>query len=398
MVLAYLIVVGTLDLNPRHEVAFQSAPSTTSAPAPSRTVKPSEAPALTPDEFGATGDGVHDDSVPVQRALDRVRLGGTVEFKAGEVYRHSVVLVVRVAGTHLTGSGVLLATDESRSSVWISANNVLVDGGLDFKTARTTRRWPAYEQMGLRLDDAAGVILRNITVEGSAAAGIYIGGSSNFLVENVSVSNTRADGIHITGGSHNGTLRRVSISRSGDDGVSVVSYQQDGAVCNNILIDSPVVRTTTGGRGLSVVGGTDITYRNVKVDSSSAAAIYVANEGAPYFTYSSTRISYLGGTLTRSNTDSHIDHGAILIYSSRPGFTVSDVTIDGMIVSGTRPSASRQVGVLRGDGSVSGVVLSHLTIRGGGTPFYANVPGSDYSTLTWLIDGKFPPDHLAKAR
>jgi len=350
---------------------------------------------LRPESFGAVGNGVADDTLAIQRALDAVPIGGTLLFGEGRTYRHSDLLVARVAGAHLTGPGVLLASNEARSAFWITADNVLVDGGLAFHMGRTTRRWDSYEQMKLRLAGVRGTALRGIKVEGAAAAGIYIGQSSGFLLEDVSVSNTRADGIHLTAGSHDGTVRRATITNSGDDGISVVSYQADGAVSNHITVESPVVRTTSWGRGLSVVGGEDITYRNVDVDSSSGAAIYVANEGAPYYTYSSKRVSLLGGALTRANTDSGVDHGAILLYSARSGFGVQNVLVDGIAISDTRASASGQVGIISDGGEVFGALLRNVTVRGGGRAFSTNVRGTSYSTVHWVVDGAGRPDHIS---
>jgi len=338
---------------------------------------------VTPESFGAKGDGVADDTRAVQRALDAVPVGGTVQFGTGKVYRHSAVLIERVAGARLIGSAVLLATDEARSSFWVAAPDVLVEG-LTFRMKSTTRRWSAYEQMKLRLAGVTGTVVRNVRIEGAAAAGIYVGRSSNFLLENVSVSNTRADGIQMTNGSHDGKVIRPLVTNSGDDGVAVVSYQEDPAVCHHILVDSPVVRGTAWGRGLSVVGGEDITERNVNVDSSSAAAIYVANEGSPYYTYGVKRVTFTGGRLTHANTDSAIDHGAILLYSRQPGYALVDVSISDIAISGTRASAPWQVGVRSGGGQVENARLNRLSTPSRPTPFLSNMHTSRYLLRGWV--------------
>jgi len=143
------------------------------------------------------------------------------------------------------------------------------------------------------------------------------------------------------------------------------------------------------------VGGEAITYSNVNVDSSNAAAIYIANEGSPYYTYSSNSVSVLGGILTHSNTNSTVDHGAIVLYSARPGFTLQNLLIDGLQISDTRATASRQVGVLSDGGTVAGAMLRGLTFLRGGTVFGANVPAASYSTVNWVVNGVARPDHLA---
>lgn len=348
---------------------------------------------VTPEEFGAGGDGVADDTRAVQEALDSVVSGGVVRFAPGQVYRHTDVLVADVAGSRLTGSGVLLATNEERSAVWITADDVVVDGGLTFRMGATTKRWDAWEQMKLRLAYVDGVVLRNITIDGAAAAGVFINGSSDLLLVDVSVSNTRADGIHMTGGSHDGILRRPVTSGTGDDGIAVVSSEAQGAITRGITVRSPVVAATTWGRGLSVVGGEDIVFRNITVDGSDAAAVYIACEGAPYYTYGTRRVSVVGGTLTNSNTNPAVDHGAVIFNSARPGFAVEEILVDGMDISGTRPTASWQAGIVTYGGTVSGVMLSDFDLSGGGKAFGGNAPDSAYSTVDWWVDGVRRPDH-----
>lgn len=51
--------------------------------------------------------------------------------------------------------------------------------------------------------------MRNISVDGAAAAGIFAFGASNYLIEDVLVENTRANGIHNTQGAHHGTIRNA---------------------------------------------------------------------------------------------------------------------------------------------------------------------------------------------
>ena len=336
--------------------------------------------------FGAVGDGRTDDTVALQRALDSVPVGSALVLPAGRVFAHSDVLHLRRAGLHLTGPGALLATREERSSVWVEADDVVLDGGLLLRITPTTRRWDAWEQMRLRVLGVSRTVVREVTVDGSAAAGIYLGGARDFVLDRVTVVNTRADGIHMTSGTREGRVLSPVVRNSGDDGIAVVSYSQDGAPVHNITVRSPRVLGTRWGRGLSVVGGTDIAYTGVHVERSSAAAVYIANEGAPWFTTAPRRVRVTGGTLVSSNTSRAVDHGAVVVLAggqARP----EDVAISGLTIRGTRRTASRSVGVITYGRPPVGVVLSDLTITGGPASTYQGNATSGYRLLRWSVNG-----------
>lgn len=357
-------------------------------PAPVSTAAPptSAGPGLTPESFGAVGDGSTDDTAALQRAFDALTPGQTLEIAAGKVYRHSDVLTVRRPDVRISGGGTLLATNEDRSEVLLDADDVVVDGPT-FKMQATSRRGETFEQMKLRLADHSGIVVRDVTIDGSSAAGVYVGsGVSDFLLENLQVHDTRADGIHITGTAHDGTVRRPVVDRAGDDGVAVVSYREDGEPVRRVVVDSPTVRDNTNGRGVSVVGGEDITYNDVHVTGSSSAAVYIASEGSPYYTFAPKRVKVVGATLENSNTAASVDHGAFLVYSGNPGFAPEDISASDVTIRGTRAGASSQVGV-RADASctVGQVRLDAFTIEGGGKAFSANVPASSYTLSGWRV-------------
>ena len=127
--------------------------------------------------------------------------------------------------------------------------------------------------------------MRGIFVDGAAAAGIFAFGASDYLIEDVSVENTRADGIHNTNGAHHGIIRRARVRNVGDDGIAVVSYGSDKSPCHHILVDSPRFYGNVWGRGFTVVGGEDIVFRDIPAENSNAAAFYVSTEGEPWNTH-----------------------------------------------------------------------------------------------------------------
>ena len=323
--------------------------------------------------FGAVGDGRTDDTAALTRALAALPSGGTLTFPAGKVFPHADVLIVTASGATLSGGGTLLATAEGTSALQLMADAVRVSG-LTLAVASTTHRWSAPDQHRLFLGPQSGLAIDGVVVTGSAAAGVFSYGAQHFTLDRVQVRDTRADGIHMTNGSAYGTVSGPQVSRSGDDGVAVVSYESDGKPCHDITVSSPVIRTTTGGRGLSVVGGHDVSYRDIDVDRSAAAGVYLACEGDPYNTFPTQRVMVTGGRITHANTDASIDHGAVLAYSGRSGGDVTTLTVSHLSISGTRSTASRQIGAVSDSGGgLSDVTFSDLTLAGSPSPYEGNV-------------------------
>ena len=383
------VVVPSPTVTPSILPSATPTPSIVPTATPTPVVTPTAVPTVsaagsvvTPEQYGAVGNGVTDDTAALQRTFDAWKPGTTIVLPAGKVFAHSGVLHLRVAGMHLSGPGTLLATAEATSAVWIEANNVLVDGGLTFKMGTTTQRWSAWEQMKVRIMGTTGVTLSNITVNGSAAAGIYVGGANDFTLDHVTVENTRADGIHMTGGSTNGRVISPIVENTGDDGIAVVSYGTDAKPCSNISVTNPTVLTTTWGRGMSVVGGTNIAYSNVDIENSDAAAIYIGSEGAPWNTYAAQHVTVTGGKIVNANTDATVDHGAVLVLSGETAVSPSDITISGLSILNTRVTASRDIGVINYGTAPTGIRFQNIVITGGPKSGYqGNAPLASF-TLT----------------
>lgn len=345
--------------------------------------------------FGAVGDGRTDDTAALQRAIAALGQGDRLTFAAGATYLHAEVLKVSTPGVQLTGRATLEATEEKASAVTIDADDVAVDG-LTFAVRDTTRRWSSDDQDKVHLGRHTGIRLREVTVTGAAAAGILVAGSDHFVLDHVSVRDTRADGIHLTRGAHDGQVIAPVTRDTGDDGVAVVSYEQDGPPCARISVVAPHVSGSRA-RGISVVGGTDVTYSAIDVQDSAAAAVYIAAEGEPYFTTAPERVRVTGGRIRGANKDSGIDHGAVLVYNGRKDGVVRDVTVTGLSISGTRDSASRQVGVLsQGEGGAVGITLTGIAITGGpARDLVTKEPAANVRVSGWTRDGRAVADPLA---
>jgi hypothetical protein len=348
--------------------------------------------------YGAICDGTTDDTADLQTAFDAMTPYMPLIVPTGEVCRHTDVLHLENAGAVLLGPGTLLATDEENSSVWVEADYVMLDNALKLNMGTTTQRWEGQEQHKLTLRGNVGDTIRNVTINGAAASGIFVGsGTHDYLIEDVTVQDTRADGIHNTGGSYDGTIRRPNITNTGDDGVSVVSYQSDGAVSHDINVISPRFYGQTHGRAYSVVGGDNITFSDIYSEDSDAAAIYIASEGAPYYTYASTDVKVLGGEVVNSNAGATtVDHGAVLVYNGNSATTNSDILIDNLTITNTNSGASRQTGILNDAGANQRVQFNNFTITNGPSTLFVagTTPTNQYNTVGWSYNNASVADHV----
>jgi hypothetical protein len=303
------------------------------------------------------------------------------------VFLHGGVLKVRVPGVHIDGNGATLqATSDATSAVQILAD------GVELTNIRLTAPSEGPRMLGTdqhKLVIAGnGVTVSNVTIVGSAAAGIFVNGAQNFGIHHVSIDGTRADGIHMTNGSGNGVVDDVQTDRTGDDAVAVVSYKSDGSRCHDIVVTNVTVGSTRWGRGMTVVGGTNVTMRNFKIANTSAAGIYVATEGNPYYTQSVDHVSISDGSITTANQNPTVVHGAILVAAENAGTAITDVSISNIAVAGTTPTAGRDVAVIADGGSVSGVAIQGIALDDTKlTPFDSNVPSGSYTLSNWTAGG-----------
>ncbi|MFS0897876.1 right-handed parallel beta-helix repeat-containing protein [Mycolicibacterium litorale] len=327
-----------------------------------------------------------DETTSLQAQFDRLRPGDTLRLER-RTYFHHGVLRITVPGVRIVGNGATLAaTHAPTSAVQIEAPGVAVSE-VTLTAPTDGPRHTGLDQHKLVVG-GDGVSVTDVTVDGSAAAGVFVDGVTDFRLTRVTVRDTLADGIHMTDGASNGTLDHPRTERTGDDGVAVVSYGTDRP-CAGITITAPVVEGTRWGRGIAVVGGRDVSVRDIMVSRTSGAGVYIASEGAPYYTDSVAGIHVAGGTVTGANTDPAVVHGAVLVYSGHAGHSVRDVSISDLTIAGTPPSAQRNVGVLAGPGSVDGIDLDRITLQSSDIRLLmVDAPAGSVQISDFTVDGR----------
>ncbi len=321
----------------------------------------SESRIIDPRDYGAVGDGRTDDTVALKKSLTALKPGGTLWIAPETVFTHSDVLVVDVPGATITGGGTLLATREERSSIWLAADDIHIES-VTLRLDDSSKRWTAYEQMKLRLMPVRGVVVSDVAIVGAAAAGVYVGGASDFVLSDLTVEGTRADGIHVTEGASDGRVSNAYVRDSGDDGIAVVSYARRQP-CRNILVDGPRVTDQRFGRGLTVVGGSDITFSDVFVKRSWGAGIYIAAEQESN-THGIRNVRIQGGLIISANSG-EVVHGALVVYNSQSQKSIEGVSVTDLAIRKTQANGDTDIRVTNYGGGVFDVAFDRIKIAQG---------------------------------
>jgi hypothetical protein len=340
----------------------------------------------------AKGDPPGDRTAELQAKFDQLKPGETLKLEP-VTYQHSGIIYIRVPGVLIDGNGATLqSTNDLTSGVWIVGDNVSVSN-LKLTAPLSGPRYYNTDQHKIVVG-ANGVRLSNITITGSASAGIYIAGS-NFRVDRVTVRDTRADGIDITAGASNGEVNDSTTERTGDDGFAVVSLISEPEPCRNIVINSPIVNgagsANAAARGIVVSGGENIVVRNIRVSQTSLAGVFVSSVGDPFNTRSTTGVEVSGGSVTGGNMAPTVPMGAVVVSSDHVGYSVTNATISNLTIIDTPPSAPSNIAVeTTNGGAMSNVAFQNIRIQQGTIlpAISSNMPAGSYTATGITVNGQ----------
>lgn len=257
-------------------------------------------------------------TVFLQRALDSMQAGDALVFDVPGIYEHDKSLTVSRPGAILDGQGATLrGTNYNDQALLIQTDNVEVRNFVINNL--TDHRGTTPKHAGIGTPSGFAQPFRNIRIIGNhlqgdgsvggeaqnAGGGIFLYNVDGFVVASNTVERSVADGIHMTHGTRNGRVLKNVLNENGDDGIAAVSYidtgwnakvdamakageatkiaqwvaEQDATVVRNVLISGNVVKNGYWGRGISVVGGRDITVAwNTVTRIVTNAGIYISRE------------------------------------------------------------------------------------------------------------------------
>ena len=284
-------------------------------------------------DFGVIPNSSLDQSDKIQAAINALNAGDRLLFVPG-VYLHSKRINIAKSDVVIDGdSAEIRGTNDLDKAIMVQASNITVRNLIvtGFTKGRASTPW----QSGISIYAANSgqqrlyniKILNNVLVpldglgyDYQNGAGIFIYNAENYLIANNLVVRSYADGIHSTARSKNGRILFNNVLETGDDGIAVVSYldkdwrsktnvdanflknEYEAKIASNILIYKNKVSGQYWGRGITVVGGKNISILNNDVSKIfGAAGIYLSRESS-YETPGVNNIMVSGNSVSKVAT------------------------------------------------------------------------------------------------
>ncbi|NMM02202.1 hypothetical protein HHL24_30290 [Paraburkholderia sp. RP-4-7] len=302
-----------------------SSPTAASSATPASSTTPTSGViSITQSPYNADPTGKTDSTNAIQNALTVAATNGSsVSIPAGTfVYSN----VLNVAGIKVSGVGkasILKATNFNNQAVHLTGTGASLSN-LAITSAATTRLSP-YQTSAVWIDGATNFNVQGITITGSASVGIFNAGGQGGTIQNNTVQNTLADSITNTNGANGTLITGNLVTGSGDDGISIVSYS-GSPIVQNITVKNNTINGQVWGRGMSVVGGNNITYTGNIVDNTdSYADMYISSE-SEYNTLGVANVTVTGNTFLHGGAS----QGTVTVYNSQGAtYNITGVNVSG---------------------------------------------------------------------
>lgn len=338
-----------------------------------KVIAPTIALDITAAPYNAKGDGVFDDTAAINQALADAAASTPKKSVYAPVgtFAHSGVL--HDSGVVFSGAGaktVFQALDPAEGAVELTGmggairNCTLVSPAA--KTRLSSSHSAAVSVNGATQFTVANVNIGMGSVTGTASAGILCADrpSSQGTLTSNQISNTLADGIHLTAGARDMVVRGNTLTNIGDDMVAVVSYLKDGAVVSGVTVEGNHCVSQTNGRGISVVGGEGVMIDHNTIESSDVAGIYLASEDS-YNTYGPHDVKVTNNTIRNANQKHAVTHGGIYVFgrTATVNGTLISYLAQNIMISGNTLTDTYYMGIRIG-GHASAIRITGNHVRG----------------------------------
>lgn len=327
-----------------------------------------------PEDYGAVGDGVADDTAAVAAAIAAMTDDSTLMLT--QTYRHTGAFLIRFFDRiTITGGGALNHDSDVQgtSSLQIRDCTHVKVHDLTLRSTATTRR-AAYEDMRLCIRACDYVDITDVTVEGAAATGIFFDYATHHTVRGCTVNDSLADSFHNTGTTRWGLFENCTSNRSGDDGFAVVSYGSNPDRVRDVTFRNCEVYDQVHGRAFAVIGGTGIRFYDCYAYRAAVAGIMVASEGS-FSSHGVNDVLFERIRLEESCQQSAVNsvdrpspslarstNGALHLYHGRSSTEITDVHFRDIEIVDTLPDGFDDVRIETG--GAQGRIMSNITLSG----------------------------------
>ncbi len=227
--------------------------------------------------FGAVGDGVADDTLVIKDAINYAKENSVKIYVPEGVYIYSSHLSLK--GVEMFGEGensVLSAVNPLDAAIFLEG--VAPEVRKIKIISNANARDSSLNAHGITVYNSQNFKIEEMIIYNSAGAGVMIYGSSQGEVVGNEISNSWADGIHITNKSNNVTVKSNILTNTGDDSIAVVSYIAQGEKTHNIIVDNNHISNSKT-RGISLMGDNLYATNNI-VKNTRCAGIYSVSENS----------------------------------------------------------------------------------------------------------------------
>ncbi|WP_284321727.1 right-handed parallel beta-helix repeat-containing protein [Dyella acidisoli] len=270
--------------------------------------------------FGATGNGVTDDTAAFQAAINALpSSGGTISVPAGNYMINALKAINLRSHVRLSmdSAAYLKAIPNSSDRYWVikawNVNNVEIAGGN--VVGERTQHQGTYGQWGycINISGATDVYVHDISLSNSWGDGILVGatgsGSTAVLsysvtLNNVKSNNNRRQGLTIAPATQ---VYVVNGSFTGSNGISPqagidIEPQTQGTV-QQVRLEATTLSNNVG-NGLEVHNNvSDLTLNNVTAMNNQGFGVYTGGPNGVVITNSNLSQNYLFGVSISSTTN-----------------------------------------------------------------------------------------------